>query len=145
MDGAFDFDSEGIASAISAPQWSIDALRAVQGELQEAAKALNDPAYSDQRAYGLLEAKLDKIIQQNEASADLAAEVKRQGLALTRSRLATVILGISFAVSFIADVGAASEITSGVIEYLVEQIQAGVVAPQFFPQPQPVVDVIAFP
>lgn len=36
MDGSFSFDAEGRVTAAVAPQWSIDALRAVQGDLVRA-------------------------------------------------------------------------------------------------------------
>lgn len=137
MDGTFDFDSEGFATILNAPQWSIDALRAVQGELQEAAKALGDLAYTDERAYRLLDAKLDVIVQQN---ADLGAHVRALRVKLTRTRLAATLVAASLILGTVSDFGGAATVTSEVIEYLVGQIQLGVSAPQFAPGPMPSVD-----
>ncbi|NPC97253.1 hypothetical protein [Nocardioides sp. zg-DK7169] len=47
MEGTYDFDVEGLATAISAPSWSRFALRQVQAEVQRLVNAAEDPGLSD--------------------------------------------------------------------------------------------------
>jgi len=129
MDGSFDFDAGGIASVISAPQWSREALKAVQGELMEAARALADPNYSADRAYGLLDAKLDRILKsQDESQAQVTAltdEVRQLKKKLSRSKLANVLLAICFVIGNVSDVGGAVSTVSDLISWVVDQVEHG--------------------
>lgn len=63
IDGRFSFDGEGIATVISAPDWSREALRDVQGDLLAMANAAEDRRYSDTRAFALIDKRLEQMEQ----------------------------------------------------------------------------------
>lgn len=57
MDGVFNFDTQGLATALSAPSWSIEALSAVQGTLEELTEELSGDDLNTAR-YDAIMAKL---------------------------------------------------------------------------------------
>lgn len=104
MDGTFDFDHAGIATVISAPQWSRDALDALQRDVTTIASAMRDEThYSDDRAYKLLEARVQRLEQENgELGAQLATRVREAARKHPRKRFAAFMAGLAIAIGAVA-------------------------------------------
>jgi len=62
MDGTFNFDQEGRATVVSAPAWSVDALRAIQGELEFLREKVSDSTLSDSTLYQIVEQTTRRIL-----------------------------------------------------------------------------------
>lgn len=128
-EGRFDFDHEGMATVLTAPSWSRDAIEAVQRPLREAAAALRDKSLSDADAFAVLNEKLDRVLAGQAASdqnvRELTTEVRALRGKLSRSKLASMLLGIVFVLGMIADAGGAIDAVSDLLEWATSQYDAG--------------------
>lgn len=59
VEGTFDIDAEGLVRVLAAPGWSIKALRAIQGDLEDLSETLAGEASADDRIDAIL-ARLDQ-------------------------------------------------------------------------------------
>jgi hypothetical protein len=66
MEGTFNFDGEGRASVVSAPPWSIDALRSIQGELEFLREKVADTTLSDFTLDQIVEKTAHRILDQRD-------------------------------------------------------------------------------
>ncbi|QUW18659.1 hypothetical protein [Agrococcus sp. Marseille-Q4369] len=95
MDGEYSIDSHGIATALSAPQWSLDALRAIQEPVQRAAAAVADAAVAEPDALREVQRMLNEIKVQNDALSSRLDEAlrgkRRWTIGLVLTALATAL------------------------------------------------------
>ncbi|MFD2341350.1 hypothetical protein ACFSM7_13570 [Clavibacter michiganensis subsp. tessellarius] len=78
MDGTYSFDADGVATAITAPQWSRDALDSVQTTLAHLQKVLANPGIRDEVAEEFGLETEGKLLAQDDPLAGAIAE-KIQG------------------------------------------------------------------
>lgn len=122
MDGTFHFDADGFAEALSAPQWSIDALSEVQGQLRHLESVLANPAISDEDAEAAVDRTVETLSDHDLAFADaVAARVKGRPRPKALGALVT-ILAILGGIATVRD---SVEITTDIVKWVVEQVQEG--------------------
>lgn len=115
MEGRFDFDGHGIASVISAPTWSRDALLEVQSDLLAMARAAEDPRYSDARVSALIDTRLERMEEraelrdreQRELILGLKEEIQTLHREESRSRLQAVLRSLGSVVGVVAAISGA--------------------------------------
>ena len=129
MNGKYSFDGAGIATMLSGPKWSRDALDAVQDAFISAGRELADPDSVLSQTSAELERKLERIVRQGHANrrdvAELKDEVRRLGKRTKRPRFAAVLLGIGFALSTLSDLGGSIEFVSDLVEFVQTEITQG--------------------
>jgi hypothetical protein len=74
MDGLYDFDADGIAQAISAPQWSVDALLEIQGDVQKLERLLANDSISDEVKDQWTDRTVGKLSERDVAFAQAVAD-----------------------------------------------------------------------
>ena len=127
IDGTFDI-SEGVVTVLSAPEWSRQALDLIQKPLLDSARALIDPKYSDARAYGLLDRKLDAVeaevsqlrrenARQAELVQSLLTGIRDAQKKKPRRWLAKFLYGTWLAVGVLATIGGAASFVGDVWEW----------------------------
>lgn len=99
MEGSYNFDRNGVATPVDAPQWSIDLLNRVQGKLRTAERIVANPALTTRAAHDKVIRYIDESIRpENPAVADVLSEKLD---AKPRKKWVTVIRRMGVAVSLI--------------------------------------------
>ena len=104
MEGTFNFDADGMATVVDAPQWSRDALDSIQSRLTALERVVVDKTVSDAAAFARLETTIEEVRAENARLADLFQTTTAQK---PRNRLKAIVVGIGAMVAFLATVPAA--------------------------------------
>lgn len=111
IDGTYAFDERGIATALSAPAWSIDALRAIQEPLRLVATKLADPAVADDAAERIVE-RVVEMLEKRDAATAAAMRASTKGK--PRSKVLAVVMAMLVAIGAVVDLHDAGEIAGDV-------------------------------
>ena len=127
MDGTFDFDELGFATVLSSPEWSREALEAVQGKLQSLKRVLANDSIPAEVA----EKWVDRTLSDLRVSGDLDHE-RLADLIASRIKgkprpkaLAALMIVLSI-VGGVATIRDGAEITTDLVQWIEEQAESGV-------------------
>lgn len=134
IDGTFRGEAGGILTPIDAPEWSREALQAIQGPLQRAAAAMADPSLTEPKARREVHRSLVEIRQEaarmreeNARVADRLTELTEKIERLTQGRdrwkVAAIFSGVAMMLGFAVDSGAVVDAAPDVVRVVQEIVQ----------------------
>ena len=126
MEGVFDFDAAGFATAISAPAWSREALAAVQGKV----KALERMVANESIADAIVDRWIDKTVEEirelgpDGQAAVIASAVAARAKVKPRHRARKALAALVVVMGAIVTIKDGGDVAAGIVEDLIAWVDA---------------------
>lgn len=136
MEGTYDFDSHGFATALAAPAWSLEVLDEVQGKVEQLRNVLANESIPDDVAEKWVDRIVEEIrrIEPATASPSLADQVEAGTKGKTRKKAWKTVVSILAVIGALNTVSTFGERSVSFIESLIEQASE---EPHLEPVPEP--------